>query len=431
MLTNIINMKNLYILFLIVFTIGQTNAQVTLDFETAVSTDTHSGASFEIVTNPDDNTDNVGKISKDGSDDWARVVFNLTNYVDFSTSGTKTFTFDYYSDDAHASIFKLTGSKCGSGDLEVDFTPSGSGWESIAIDMTSKAEDDQYTAIEIFPSKEQKIVQSYYIDDLIYSDGGQTLTLTTATSFVINPTESCGWGSADDANISVSNGVAIASNVCGPVGDKKDWAQVYFSLPAAGISSIDLSGADKGFRFKIKGSRESKIMFKLQPGGSWWDNVEVWDLSDGDPNKKKADLHYDNVGSFQTFLVDLSDKTNTNWDRIVFFFDPQTEPNADPSLDVFEIDDIEFGVFSTFSSKENNLTDFTVYPNPATDFVNINSADTIDSYRIYDLTGRVVKRSSPYSNNFRIDVTSLNKGVYMVKLNSGDKTGSIKLIKNN
>ena len=115
----------------------------------------------------------------------------------------------------------------------------------------------------------------------------------------------------------------------------------------------------------------------------------------------------------------------------MFFFDPQTEPNADPSLDVFEIDDIEFGVFSTFSSKENNLTDFTVYPNPATDFVNINSADSIDSYRIYDLTGRVVKRSSPYTNNFRIDVTSLNKGVYMVKLNSGDKTGSIKLIKDN
>jgi len=409
------------------------NAQITLDFESAISTDTHSGASFEIVANPDDNSDNVGKISKNGTDDWSRVVFNLTNYVDFSTSGTKTFTFDYYSDDTHPSIFKLTGSKCGSGDIEVEFTPSGTGWAPVTIDLSTKVEDDKYSAIEIYPSKQQKIVQSYYIDDLIYSDGGQTLTLTATTSFVINATESCGWGSADHANVSVSNGVAIASNVCGPNndGNKSDWAQVYFSLPAAGFSSMDLSGADKGFRFKIKGLRESKIMFKLQPGSAWWDNVEVWDLSDGDSNRKKADLHYDNVGSWQTFLVDLSDKTNTNWDRIVFFFDPQTEPNADPSLDVFEIDDIEFGVFSTFSLKENNLTDFTVYPNPATDFVNINSADSIDSYRIHDLTGRVVKKSSPYSNNFRIDVTSLNKGVYMVKLNSGDKTGSIKLVKDN
>ncbi|MGB2342606.1 MAG: T9SS type A sorting domain-containing protein [Flavobacteriaceae bacterium] len=406
------------------------NAQITLDFETAVSTDTHSGASFEIATNPDDNTDNVGKISKDGTDDWARVVFNLTNYVDFSASGTKTFTFDYYSDDTHASIFKLINAKCGSGDVEVNFTPSGSGWESVTIDMTSKSEDDQYTSIEIYPSKEQKIVQSYYIDDLIYSDGGQTLTLTPATSFVINPTDSCGWGSADTADVSVSNGVAIASNVCGN-GTKQDWAQVYYSVPAAGYSSIDLSGADKGFKFKIKGSRESKLMFKLQPGSSWWDNVEVWDLSDGDANRKKADLHYDNVGSWQTFLVDLSDKTNTNWDRIVFFFDPQTEPNADPSLDVFEIDDIELGVFSALSVKENNLIDFTVYPNPATDLVNINSANSIDSYSIYDLTGRVVKNSNPNSNNFRIDVTSLSKGVYLVKLNSGDKTSSVKLIKEN
>jgi hypothetical protein len=366
------------------------NAQITLDFETAISTDTHSGASFEIATNPDDNTDNVGKISKDGTDDWARVVFNLTNYVDFSASGTKTFTFDYYSDDTHASIFKLINAKCGSGDVEVNFTPSGSGWESVTIDMTSKSEDDQYTSIEIYPSKEQKIVQSYYIDDLIYSDGGQTLTLTPATSFVINPTDSCGWGSADTADVSVSNGVAIASNVCGN-GTKQDWAQVYYSVPAAGYSSIDLSGADKGFKFKIKGSRESKLMFKLQPGSSWWDNVEVWDLSDGDANRKKAD----------------------------------------PSLDVFEIDDIELGVFSALSVKENNLIDFTVYPNPATDLVNINSANSIDSYSIYDLTGRVVKNSNPNSNNFRIDVTSLSKGVYLVKLNSGDKTSSVKLIKEN
>ena len=117
---------------------------------------------------------------------------------------------------------------------------------------------------------------------------------------------------------------------------------------------------------------------------------------------------------------------------VIFFFDVQTDATeADPVLDVFDVDDFVFGEFASLSTKNISLSDFTVYPNPATDFVNINSADTIDSYRIYDLTGRVVKRSSPYSNNFRIDVTSLNKGVYLVKLNSGDKTGSIKLIKDN
>ena len=98
----------------------------------------------------------------------------------------------------------------------------------------------------------------------------------------------------------------------------------------------------------------------------------------------------------------------------------------------FDVDDVKFGSYTALSSDHfEKLTNVNLYPNPSSDFININSADSIEEYSIYDLTGRIVKNSNPNSNNFRINVTSLNKGIYLVKLSSGDKTGSIKIIKDN
>ena len=118
--------------------------------------------------------------------------------------------------------------------------------------------------------------------------------------------------------------------------------------------------------------------------------------------------------------------------RFFLLFDIQTDKPADESTDTFDIDDVKFGSYAVLSSRHfEKLANVNLYPNPSSDFININSADTIQEYSIYDLTGRVVKNSNPNSNNFIIDITALNKGVYLVKLNSGDKTGSIKLIKDN
>jgi hypothetical protein len=174
---------------------------------------------------------------------------------------------------------------------------------------------------------------------------------------------------------------------------------------------------------KIRGSRNSSITLKLE------------DSSDGGSNhewRDDATFEYDTPNEWKTIAFDASSLNNTNFDRLVIFFDIQTDKPADETSDTFDVDDVKFGSYTALSSGHlENLTNVNLHPNPSTDFIIINSADIIEKCSIYDLTGRVVKGSNPNSNNFSVDVTSLNKGIYLVKLSSGDKTGSIKLIKDN
>ena len=83
----------------------------------------------------------------------------------------------------------------------------------------------------------------------------------------------------------------------------------------------------------------------------------------------------------------------------------------------------------TFSTAADILEFVTLYPNPAKDIARISSAESVDLVRVFDLTGRIVKQASPSKANFSLDVADLSKGVYLVKLNAGNKETTTKLIK--
>ncbi|WP_081817005.1 T9SS type A sorting domain-containing protein [Polaribacter sp. Hel_I_88] len=70
-----------------------------------------------------------------------------------------------------------------------------------------------------------------------------------------------------------------------------------------------------------------------------------------------------------------------------------------------------------------------VYPNPANEFVKISSSVDINKVEIYNLLGKKVISTSKLTNN-NLDVSSLSKGVYLMKLTSGESVASRKLIKN-
>ena len=85
---------------------------------------------------------------------------------------------------------------------------------------------------------------------------------------------------------------------------------------------------------------------------------------------------------------------------------------------------------ASLSNNEFTLSDITVFPNPVRDgFVNIiSNSNTIDSVEIFDMMGRNV-----YSNKTiesRLDVSSLNQGVYIMKITSNSLYLTTKLIVN-
>lgn len=85
-----------------------------------------------------------------------------------------------------------------------------------------------------------------------------------------------------------------------------------------------------------------------------------------------------------------------------------------------QIDDVEITCTScpVLSVNEKNGFEFAMYPNPVTDVIHFNTKERLASARIYDLLGKeVISALSPKDN---IGVTSMNKGLYVIKLEAQD-----------
>ncbi len=84
---------------------------------------------------------------------------------------------------------------------------------------------------------------------------------------------------------------------------------------------------------------------------------------------------------------------------------------------------------STLSIGRNEITGFSVYPNPITDgYVTIRSANQIEkSVQIYDVLGKQVINAT-VTNNERINVSNLNAGIYILKVKEDGKIATRKLI---
>jgi DNA-binding beta-propeller fold protein YncE len=59
-----------------------------------------------------------------------------------------------------------------------------------------------------------------------------------------------------------------------------------------------------------------------------------------------------------------------------------------------------------------------ISPNPATDFIQVSGLKAIEKYAIYNVLGAEIKSGEVFKNE-EIDVTSLSKGLYFMKLESG------------
>lgn len=84
---------------------------------------------------------------------------------------------------------------------------------------------------------------------------------------------------------------------------------------------------------------------------------------------------------------------------------------------------------SNLSVNENSLSDFNLYPNPSTNYVEISSPETpISEIQVFDLGGKLIL-SNNYDSKIEVNlnITSLTNGIYLLKINN---QFTKKLIKN-
>ena len=85
--------------------------------------------------------------------------------------------------------------------------------------------------------------------------------------------------------------------------------------------------------------------------------------------------------------------------------------------------------WSTLSNSEFSSLDFKIFPNPVSgNYLNIKTNQVL-KIRVYDVLGKLIMATKVDSNNSKIDVSQLKKGIYLIKLDSDKGSNTKKLIK--
>lgn len=80
----------------------------------------------------------------------------------------------------------------------------------------------------------------------------------------------------------------------------------------------------------------------------------------------------------------------------------------------------------SLATTESQVNKMRLYPNPVSDYVQIETQQDIISLQIIDSTGKVVLAQSPKKKNLRINLQKLPVGVYYILLNEGKNIRFIK-----
>ncbi len=131
--------------------------------------------------------------------------------------------------------------------------------------------------------------------------------------------------------------------------------------------------------------------------------------------------------------------TNANWNEYTFNFTapdsallilvskqtrvPTSNPNNACRMDNFSIVPIPLSV--------NNLetVNFKAYPNPASSILNLSANNQINSLEFYNHIGQLIFTKEVNTNLGQVNVSDLSTGVYVVKANFDDFSGTFKFVK--
>lgn len=135
----------------------------------------------------------------------------------------------------------------------------------------------------------------------------------------------------------------------------------------------------------------------------------------------EADMTAKTAGNWHAFNVDLRDYHGQDiYVAIVHF-------NCTNQF-MLNIDDVT--LHRTFdNTMDISEAAFTVYPNPASDKLLVESAASIDSYEIFNAAGAMVSGKAVGEKSFEINVSEMPAGTYFIKIMSDEMVQTKKFLK--
>lgn len=103
---------------------------------------------------------------------------------------------------------------------------------------------------------------------------------------------------------------------------------------------------------------------------------------------------------------------------------PNSTPCGTSSYGQVEDYSVNIGALAVADVKKNNIQ---VYPNPATDVINISNVSSKTKFEIYNVGGQLVNQGT---TDGKVNVSKLTKGVYILTVESNGEKSQTKFIKN-
>lgn len=161
------------------------------------------------------------------------------------------------------------------------------------------------------------------------------------------------------------------------------------------------------------------------------DQIFVIEIYDEDANENVAVLQTfeeDLDPDVQTFSYDISEfvAANTSF-RFTYNDDPDGDGEGSwgwhAGIDNFSITE------EALSIETITETQFSMFPNPAVNELNVTSTTTIDQVKVFNLLGQVVLDQKVNATSQLFDISQLKSGAYLVQVSSEGQIGTYKLLK--
>lgn len=147
--------------------------------------------------------------------------------------------------------------------------------------------------------------------------------------------------------------------------------------------------------------------------GTGYDAQSHWDFTKEYSNSNTILVGVDNIQLMQ-YIPEEQILTYAGYTP------PSTQAYLSPTLTI-DLDTI-FPVYTSSQTNKINNNELSLYPNPSNDFLNIKT-DNILKVNLINMNGNIIKSYKFNNSNFeKINITYLNKGMYIIDINTNSET---------
>ena len=197
-----------------------------------------------------------------------------------------------------------------------------------------------------------------------------------------------------------------------------DDVQFSFNYDSEKISTIPSSYGTKGINFVILPNKKG---YTLEVGIPW-NTLKCKDLKSNALIGFEFMINDDDNGGDRENKIGWNSTSDNAYQNASLFGTFTIVGEVDPSKRIVEEEE-KPGDKTAIEDRESKVS---LYPNPASNFLLVNGIDGEFNYEILDITGKIQTAGTA---NKRINVNTLSKGLYIVRIKDGGLTRNLQFIK--